>query len=102
MYLVTSSFPSDTLGYKIRKTLSNFNKNLINKNNIIVCYDKGIIKGDIRIDDGFHNLYKDSLNILYSQPWNINFNNNIEFIRKNNWKDIYDLIETYNIVQSYK
>ena len=101
VYLVTASFPSDTLGYKIRKTLSNFNKNLINRNNIIVCYNKGLIKGDIRIDDGIHNLYNDgSLNILYSQPWNQNFKNSIKnqsIIKKDNWKDIADLIETYNI-----
>ena len=57
IYLVSASFPSDTLGYKIRKTLSNFNENLINKNNVIVCYNKGMIQGDVRIDDGFHNLY---------------------------------------------
>ena len=101
VYLVTASFPNDTLGYKIRKTLSNFNKNLINRNNIIVCYNKGLIKGDIRIDDGIHNLYNDgSLNILYSQPWNQNFKNSIEnqsIIKKDNWKDIADLIENYNI-----
>lgn len=105
IYLVTASFPSDTLGYKIRKTLSNFNENLINKNNVIVCYNKGMIQGDVRIDDGFHNLYNNSLNILYTQPWNENHTNDIEFIRrnnffirKNNWNDIYNLIEIYNIV----
>ncbi len=37
IYLVTASFPNDTLGYKIRKVLENFNKNLINQSNIIVC-----------------------------------------------------------------
>ena len=102
VYLVTASFPSDTLGYKIRKTLSNFNENLINKNNVIVCYNKGMIQGDIRIDDGFHNLYDNSLNILYTQPWNENFSGNTEFIRKNNWNDIYDLIGTYNIILKNK
>ena len=68
VYLVTASFPNDTLGYKIRKVLENFNKNLINQSNIIVCYNKGIIKGDIRIDDEIHNLYNDSINILFEQP----------------------------------
>lgn len=106
VYLITASFPNDMLGYKIRKTLSNFNQDLINEKNVIVCYNKGLIKGDIRIDDGIHNLYNDgSLNILYSQPWNQNFENKIEnpeIIKKNNWKDVADLIETYDIVVNYK
>ena len=91
VYLVTASFPSDTLGYKIRKTLENFNEKYINEENIIVCYNKSLIKGDIRIDDGIHNLYKGDLNILLTQPWNKSFNvykSNILTIRKNNWKEI--------------
>lgn len=97
IYLVSASFPSDTLGYKIRKTLSNFNENLINRNNVIICYNKGMINGDIRIDDGIHNLYDGCINILYTQPWNIIFKNeenNPFFIRKDNWKEIYEFIKT--------
>lgn len=89
VYLVTASFPSDTLGYKIRKVLENFNKNLINQSNIIVCYNKGMIKGDIRIDDGIHNLYNDSINILFEQPWNKNINKIFpSYKRKKSWKEI--------------
>lgn len=94
VYLVTASFPSDTLGYKIRKTLENFNEKYIKKENVIVCYDKSLIKGDIRIDDGIHNLYKDSLNILLTQPWNKYFNEKefyFPIIRKNNWKEIKNI-----------
>lgn len=94
IYLVTASFPNDTLGYKIRKTLENFNKKYINEENVIVCYNKSLIKGDIRIDDGVHNLCKGDLNILLTRPWNKNFNiykSNILTIRKNNWKEIDDL-----------
>ena len=94
VYIVTASFPSDTLGHKIRKTLSNFNESLINKDNIIICYNKGMIKGDIRIDDGVHNLYEDSINILYSQPWNKNVISSLKYKRLNNWKDIYNYIIT--------
>lgn len=94
VYLVTASFPNDTLGYKIRKTLENFNKKYISKENVIVCYDKSLIKGDIRIDDGIHNLYEGDLNILLTRPWNKDFDENkskILTIRKNNWKEINDI-----------
>ena len=96
VYIVTASFHSDTLGHKIRKTLSNFDKNLINKDNIIICYNKGMIKGDIRIDDGIHNLYEDSINILYSQPWNQNVTSSLKYKRLKKWKDIYNYITSIN------
>lgn len=94
VYLVTASFPNDMLGYKIRKTLENFNQKYINEKNVIVCYNKSLIKGDIRIDDGIHNLYNGDLNILLTRPWNKNFDeksSHILTIRKNNWKEINDL-----------
>ena len=94
VYLVTASFPSDTLGYKIRKTLENFNEKYIKKENVIVCYDKSLIKGDIRIDDGIHNLCKGDLNILLTRPWNKYFDekkSEILTIRKNNWEEINNL-----------
>ena len=49
IYLVSASFPSDTLGYKIRKTLSNFNENLINRNNVIICYNNDNCSDRIRV-----------------------------------------------------
>lgn len=100
VYLVTASFPNDTLGYKIRKVLENFNKNLINQSNIIICYNKGMIKGNIRIDDGIHNLYNDSINILFDQPWNQNIKGIIpSFERKKSWKEIEIYLE--NIFKEY-
>lgn len=100
VYLVTASFPNDCLGYKIRKTLENFNEKYINESNVIVCYDKSLIKGDIRIDDGIHNFCDDSLNILLTQPWNKNCNekksdSDILIIRKNNWQEISKLFNRY-------
>ena len=95
VYLVTAAFPSDALGYKLRKTLSFFNENLINYRNIIVCYDKHIIKGDIRIDDAIHNLTdRNSTNFLMSQPWNENVNAEkyCNFIRINSIKDLEFLL----------
>lgn len=73
VYLITAAFPNDTLGIKIRSTISFFNPELINYHNIIVCYNKSVIEGDIRIDDGIHNLVNNnSINYLYNQPWNKN------------------------------
>lgn len=88
VFLVTASFPNDSLGYKIRKTLSFFNENLINNNNIIICYNKFLIKGDVRIDDGIHNLSNDCINILIDQPWNQNVNENIDYYRIKTWDEL--------------
>lgn len=100
IYLVTASFFNDSLGYKIKKTLENFNEKIINESNIIVCNNKSMIKGDIRIDDGFHNLFEDSINILYSQPWNLIYDNSIQkikFYRKNNWSEIEEFYKKINL-----
>ena len=59
-----------------------------------------MIKGDIRIDDGIHNLYNDSINILFDQPWNQNINNVLPtFERKKSWKEIEIYLE--NIFKEY-
>lgn len=100
VYLVSASFPNDCLGYKIRKTLNCFDSNLINESNIIICKNKEIIKGNIRIDDGYHNLYNDSLNILFDQPWNQNINSILPtFERKKSWEEIEVYLE--NIFKEY-
>lgn len=100
VYLVSASFPNDSLGYKIRKTLNCFDSNLINESNIIICKNKGIIKGNIRIDDGYHNLYNDSLNILFDQPWNQNIDSILPaFERKKSWEEIEVYLE--NIFKEY-
>lgn len=73
VYLATASFPNDALGYKIRKTLEFFNKKIMGESNVIVCYNKALINCDVRIDDAVHNLTdKNSINFLYTQPWNKN------------------------------
>ena len=103
IYFVTASYPSDMLGFKIRKTLSNFNPDLIDVNNVIICYNKGMIKGDIRIDDGIHNLYDGSINILVNQPWNQSklddFNS--KYIRVNSWEDIEKVLNQIFHAKNY-
>ena len=91
VYLVTAAFPNDTLGIKIRTTISFFNPELINYHNIIVCYNKSVINGDIRIDDGIHNLINnESINFLYTQPWNKNIDTRKykNLIRMNSWNQL--------------
>lgn len=103
VYFVTSSYPSDTLGFKIRKTLSNFNKDLIDVKDVIICHNKNMVKGDIRIDDGIHNLYDGSINILVNQPWNQSktddFNN--KYIRVNSWEDIEKVLNQIFHTKNY-
>ena len=102
VYLVSASFPNDSLGYKIRKTLNYFNNKLINESNIIICRNKEMIKGDIRIDDGYHNLYNNSINILFDQPWNKNIKRIFpSFIRKKSWKEIEEYLKNIDYNNYY-
>lgn len=92
IYLVTASFFNDTLGYKIQSTISQFDPMLINKNNVIVCYNKQAINGDVRIDDGLHNFSKNSVNLLYNQPWNQSSDFGNMITRVNDWNEIRYII----------
>lgn len=91
VYIVTSSMISKNIYDKIRATLSHFNKNLINENNIIITKNKFLVRGDCLIDDCMDNFYcpyrqfdnagvyypNDSmyrdLEICFAQPWNKKF-----------------------------
>lgn len=66
-------------------------------NDIIICSNKQLIKGNILIDDNINNLiggeYKP---ILFTAPHNKNIGNELLNIpRVDNWKDCYDLIKSY-------
>ena len=70
VYLVTASHYTDTLGYKIRKTLEPFN-GIIDETHVIVAHDKSMIQGDMLIDDCIDNLNAfDGVAACYAQPWN--------------------------------
>lgn len=86
--LVTASHFTDTLGYKIRKTLESFNPELINERNVIVAQDKNLIKGDVLIDDCIDNLNYNIFPICFAQPWNTEW----EGLRTNNWSEIREEI----------
>lgn len=59
------------------------------------CPRKQYMSGiDILIDDASHNLYNSNYKgIIFDYPWNRNFKeDNINYFRAKNWKDIYDII----------
>lgn len=61
----------------------------------IVVYDKGLIKGDLLIDDRDKNieLFGSSRSILFDQPWNRSF---IWHNRAQSWKDVVEMVSRMN------
>jgi 5'(3')-deoxyribonucleotidase len=65
--------------------------------NIIFCNHKGLIKTNMLIDDGGHNILdfsesnKFGTPILFDAPWNQHLGNN--FIRAKDWLEIREVIE---------
>ena len=92
VYVVTTS-PYQILKVKTEKVLLKYFPFLTWKN-VIVTSDKKLIKGDILIDDGIHNLLGgDYLKILMSAPYNRDFDAGKNgMIRVHNWKEIYEII----------
>lgn len=63
----------------------------LNWNDIIVAYDKRIIRGDVLIDDAIHNLkgapYK---KLLFHRPYNKTYDaEGNGMVRVHNWKEVY-------------
>lgn len=106
-------------GYKIVLCSSSSYKNLQNKledcvfkwfdflswENVVICKDKSVIKGDVMIDDGVHNLWNfDGVKIMPNKPHNqdayirslvaseedVNIANSI--IRNYTWEEIYNTV----------
>ena len=63
--------------------------------NIIVAYNKQMIKTDYMIDDGIHNLVDgDYIKILMTAPHNKNFDAEANgMYRAENWAEIYEIIK---------
>ena len=64
---------------------------------VIITSSKQMIKADILVDDGEHNLEGgDYLKILFTAPHNKNCNANKQgFIRADNWSEVYKIIRNY-------
>ena len=66
-------------------------------NDVIVTGQKQLIKGDVLIDDGIHNLESgDYLKILMDTPYNREYNAEINgMLRVKNWSEIYSVITEF-------
>ena len=64
---------------------------------VIMANNKSLIKGDILVDDGLHNLYDGSyIKVLFDKPWNRNVDKSklTDIIhRVHNWDEIVRLVE---------
>ena len=73
---VTASYYHRSLPFKIHKLLDCFNGEFDDKD-VIICHDKGMVRGDLLIDDCFDNVKRfikmdcEQHGILYLQPWNV-------------------------------
>ena len=64
---------------------------------VIVAYNKHMIKADILVDDGVHNIVGgDFYGILFTAPHNKSFDaENNGVVRANNWSEVYNIIKMY-------
>lgn len=105
IYLVTSS-AFETLCNKFEQALwPHFS--FIDKNHIIICNTKQLIRGNVLIDDGIHNLvdtpFKPTYHkILFTANLNRNYNTfETDITRVANWYEIYSIIERlYNELET--
>lgn len=82
----------NTVAPKIKWLLENYP--YLKWEDVIIASDKSLIKGDIMIDDGTHNLETFShTRILFDRPHNRAYNAHSNgMIRVKNWDEIYNLI----------
>lgn len=103
IYIVTSAHP-DTIKWKAKWLQRELQE--IPWSNVIVSNNKSLIKGDILVDDGLHNLYEGSyIKVLFDKPWNRNVDKSklTDIIhRVRNWDEIIDLIDNLNKVGKIK
>lgn len=92
VFVVTTT-PYQVIKVKFEKVIFRYFPFLTWKN-VIITSDKHLIRGDVLIDDGVHNLlggeYK---KILMTAPYNKYFNAEENgMLRVNSWKEIYEAI----------
>lgn len=92
IYIVTSSV-HETISAKMTKVLFRYFP-FLDWQHVIVAQKKQMIRGDILIDDGVHNLIGgDYVKILMTARHNMNFNAEENgMIRVHNWHEVYDAI----------
>ena len=64
---------------------------------VIVCTEKQMIRGDVRIDDGVHNLEgADGLKILFDSPHNRSFDaESAGMVRASDWEQVCRIVDEY-------
>lgn len=89
VYIITSSH-YETLPYKFNRCLFKYFPYL-SKENIIIAYNKSLIKADLLLDDGEHNLKDFSgIKVIFDMPHNKNCK--IEDFRVSTWDDFSEII----------
>lgn len=112
--IVSASNYSQMLGFKINALLTSFSKYMYGASrvnyeplisptlcdeDIIICHDKSLIRGDILIDDNPNNLHDfPGVSITFAKPWN---QQDLTFFRSNDWTDIEEYIDGLNIEFEY-
>lgn len=97
IYVVTSSHYS-TVANKFRDALLPYFP-FIDYNHIIVCNAKQLIRGNVLIDDGIHNLLDSDIKATYSKIlFTANHNKffdctGTDIYRANNWNEAYYIVE---------
>lgn len=89
LYVVTSSY-YQTMKSKMDNVLFRYFP-FLKWEQVIVTFNKQMIKGDVLIDDGPHNLIGGSYRkILFDRPHNRNFNESLYgIVRAKDWDDVY-------------
>lgn len=93
VYVVTAAHP-DTMPYRWSEVIAEYFP-FIKATHIISCYHKQMIRGDVLIDDGPHNLEGgEYFKILMDAPHNRAVDERgIGAVRAKNWQDVYEFIQ---------
>ena len=103
IYIVTSAHP-DTIKWKAEWLQRELPE--IPWSHVIVANNKSLIKGDILVDDGLHNLCDgEYIKILFDKPWNrkVDRRKITDIIhRVHNWDEIVKMINGIHIIRQEK
>lgn len=92
IFVVTTS-PYQVIRAKVERVVLKYFP-FLSWENVIITSNKKMIRGDILIDDGIHNLLGgEYMKLLMTAPYNKNYNAEENgMIRVNNWAEIYEVI----------
>lgn len=94
VYIVTAGHPRTGPD---RMTWIELHYPFFDSTHVIFCFYKHLIKADILIDDGLHNLEKfEGIPIVFDRPWN---RNNKKLRRVMSWKDVLPRISAIEFME---